>query len=186
MHSIIVMSVNSRVDFMKKQRQAEIDDKIDNLLLQTNLSFPESSIGNLLGKLGILCSTSADLPDNVSGVIFFKDGQPFIAANKNDPIKRRVFTLAHELGHFILHPIEKGEEYRLDKYSYLPNDPNSQKEAEANYFAATLLVPKCKLKWALRQAWEAGRPDDTVLIAQYFGVTESVIINRLKWLGYDV
>ena len=85
-------------------------------------------------------SGAAELPEGVCGVIFRRDGRPFIAANKKDTLKRRIFTVDHEVGHYILQPLADEEEYRLDKYRY--DDKNAEKGTEANYFAASLLVPK--------------------------------------------
>ncbi|MBR1479487.1 MAG: ImmA/IrrE family metallo-endopeptidase [Alphaproteobacteria bacterium] len=51
-----------------------------------------------------------------------------------------MFTVAHELGHYILQPLAEKEEYRLDEYRY--DDKNAGKETEANYFAASLLIPE--------------------------------------------
>lgn len=159
---------------LKKERQEEIDAVIDGVLLTTGLSFPGDSIGMLLGKLGILYSIEADLPENISGVVFERGGNICVAANKRDSLKRRIFTLAHELGHVILkHKIDEGgEKYRLDNYEYQDN----VEETEANYFAASLLVPEDKLRWALTQT------NDVSVIARYFGVSEIVIRNRRRWI----
>ena len=163
--------------YLSIERQREIDKKIDEILLGTGMSFPENSIGELLDKLGISYSTTAELSADVSGIIFFRNGEPFIAANSKDSLKRKLFTLAHELGHFLLHPLQEGERYRLDKY-YSVDDYNKE-ETEANYFAASLLVPSERLAWAMNQS------GDTSIIARYFGVNEAVIINRMRWLKYN-
>jgi Zn-dependent peptidase ImmA (M78 family) len=105
-------------------------------------------------------------------------GKPTIVVNANDSARRRTFSLAHEFGHYILHdPLKNGEKYRLDYYHY--SDDNRQEETEANYFAASLLVPKSRLIWTMRQT------DDTRMIANYFGVSEVVITNRQKWIGIE-
>jgi Zn-dependent peptidase ImmA (M78 family) len=160
---------------LEKKRQTEIDDIINELLLNVGVSFPEDSIGILLSKLGIQYSVAADLPERISGVVFTREGNICVAANKQDTLKRRIFTLAHELGHIILkHPMDpNGEKYRLDQYNYSSEDND---ETEANYFAASLLVPKDKLQWALSQT------RDISIVARYFGVSEIVIQNRKRWL----
>jgi Zn-dependent peptidase ImmA (M78 family) len=160
---------------LEKKRQTEIDDTIADLLLKTDVSFPEDSIGILLSKLGIQYSVSADLPERISGVVFTREGDICVAANKRDTLKRRIFTLAHELGHVILKHLHKnGQKYRLDQYNYSSEDND---ETEANYFAASLLVPQEKLIWAYQQT------RNIYIIASYFGVSEPVIINRIRWIN---
>jgi Zn-dependent peptidase ImmA (M78 family) len=67
-----------------------------------------------------------------------------IYVNSEDHVNRQNFTIAHELGHWILH-----REYFLQepsKYTILPRFQSPNKgdpfEQEANCFAANLLVPK--------------------------------------------
>ncbi len=83
--------------------------------------------------------------DTVAGFCDFAARKLYV--NENDPLNRQNFTIAHELGHWILH-----REYFLrhpDKYPVLPRfqDPISGNtfEIEANTFAANLLVPKMLL-----------------------------------------
>jgi len=161
--------------------EKRIDDIIDGILFP-DISFPENSIGELLKKLNIQYSIDSELPHNISGVIFIENNIPKIAVNKADHIRRRVFSLAHELGHYKLNHIKDcdrdGIKYRLDQYSYDSSNPQETKEeTEANYFAASLLVPKDRLIWALSQT------NDLEKISDYFGVSNPVIKNRMKWLG---
>jgi len=140
------------------------------------MSFPENSIGELLTKLNIPFAFDADFPRDISGIVYVEDGGVKIAVNKSDSRQRRVFSLAHELGHYKLGHIEQGAKYRISTYRY--DDSNETiEETEANYFAATLLVPRRRLVWALEQS----RSIKT--IADYFGVSVPVINNRINWLG---
>jgi len=69
--------------------------------------------------------------------------------NSNESKNRQKFTLAHELGHFLLHK----EQIRQnpDKYAIVPSIPGSIQtdaiEKEANFFAASLLVPDFLLSY---------------------------------------
>jgi Zn-dependent peptidase ImmA (M78 family) len=56
------------------------------------------------------------------------------------------------------------------------DDTKKQRELEANYFAACLLVPEHKL----RQLYNATK--DISLIANYFGVSRPVILLRINYL----
>jgi len=167
---------------MNNERIKEIDDIVCSMLLDMGMTFPENTMGELLSKLGIPYAFEAPLPEGVSGIVIYDDKskQYKIAVNKNDSRERRVFSLAHELGHYKLKHLDFNKaqndvKFRMSLYNY--DGPEKKQETEANYFAATLLVPEQKLRWALTQSI------DTRVIAKYFGVSEAVIINRMNWLG---
>lgn len=82
--------------------------------------------------------------ENVSG--FFDPEGNSIYVNKNERPKRQTFTIAHELGHKILHEDwAKSNDYKvlLRNTSIVEKDAYEQ---EANAFAANLLVPKKMLE----------------------------------------
>ena len=76
----------------------------------------------------------------VSGYYDFKDNSIYV--NKADDPRRQLFTIAHELGHHLLHD----EWARSSDYKVLWRDPTRRgrdtKEQEANAFAANLLMPR--------------------------------------------
>lgn len=64
--------------------------------------------------------------------------------------RRRRFSIAHELGHWVMHPeVEQGYLCTTEDLSDYYRSPA---EAEANWFAATLLMPKLKIANAYRKA----------------------------------
>lgn len=66
-----------------------------------------------------------------------------IAYNKNHHVHSQRFTVAHELGHFLLGHTRNGHDHYLDLFDEGSGDP---KEIEANQFAAELLIPATLLK----------------------------------------
>ena len=66
-----------------------------------------------------------------------------IAYNEASRPERRRFTIAHELGHFLL-PLhgERAQCAKADMGSVTGGDSNRAREAEANRFAAALLMPR--------------------------------------------
>ncbi|WP_336758553.1 XRE family transcriptional regulator [Aeromonas hydrophila] len=89
---------------------------------------PNGPVRNLvewLERAGIII-VECDMDDaGLSGVSYHIHGlPPLIFINKNQPMDRYRFTLAHELGHLVMHKI-----------------PNPNMEEEANMFAAELLMP---------------------------------------------
>ena len=79
--------------------------------------------------------------DRVSGLCDFQNRK--ILVNMADIFVRRRFTIAHELGHWILH--RRLYEENPEEYRFLPRfrhtDDQGPLEREANCFAAHLLVP---------------------------------------------
>jgi hypothetical protein len=66
------------------------------------------------------------------------DALAFVTAN--DMLPRRRFTAAHELGHAVLHADELGQ-YLADESIHEDGKAHSQREREADQFAAELLMP---------------------------------------------
>jgi len=160
-------------------RQKQIDSILDDVRLRTGKSYPENNLLEIARELGIKVY-EVDFSDhpNVRGVIQYYDEagkyEPAIFINKNQSATTKTFTLAHELGHYILH---KGKRrLRIDKFDYSQNTEESREETEANYFAASLLVPKEKLIRLIRLT------SDKQKIADYFGVSMPVIDTRARWI----
>lgn len=96
-------------------------------------------IKDVAGKFG-LTVVEFDFPNTLSGVL--KKERRVIGVNKNHPIVRQRFTIAHELGHFLLgHEIGIDEDMIDDDF-----DKPVDKEREANVFAANILIPRRLLK----------------------------------------
>jgi Zn-dependent peptidase ImmA (M78 family) len=82
--------------------------------------------------------------DDVSGVLIRDDNQTVIGVQKSQPKERQRFTVAHELGHLLLHagrPIRVDRSFRIN---WRRNDvlkSTDVEEIEANAFAARLLMP---------------------------------------------
>lgn len=108
----------------------------------------------------------------VSGFCDF--GRARLYVNADDMPERQSFTIAHELGHWMLH-----RDFFLahpEDYPVLPRftDPNRSdpKEKEANKFAACLLVPERLLKPV------KGAPISS--LASVFGVSRTMMEFRLQ------
>jgi Zn-dependent peptidase ImmA (M78 family) len=94
-----------------------------------------------------------DLASDISGILYRQPTRRVIVVNKKQSEVRRRFTIAHEVGHLILH---KGQEVHVDSgFRINLRDPRSAtaenvEEIEANAFAANLLMPSTWLKDCLR------------------------------------
>jgi hypothetical protein len=109
----------------------------------------------------------------VSGMLI--PGERRVFLNSNEPLERRRFTLAHELGHWICQCLEGKTAPRYCRASDVGLDPSAKAiEREANVFAAELLMPEAEV----REAFSLGSP-----LAVYFGVSDEAMSWRLYNLG---
>ena len=88
---------------------------------------------------------------NVSGLLLRRKGRTICLINAGDGENRKRFSIAHEIGHLVLHPFQ--EQYVDPKFSLAARDQKSTEgvdlfEIEANAFAAELLMPE---DWLRRQ-----------------------------------
>jgi len=162
-----------------------IEEKSLNILKDNNLLKLPVNVDNLAKKLGVGIEAS-DFNDEVSGLFVIKDDKPFIAYNLNQSKKRRRFTIAHELGHFILH--SKSKSLFIDKNnSVLYRNSESStgeylKEREANAFAAALLMP---IPLIAQEIKSLDGNDIVEKLASKFQVSTQAMSFRLSNLGYD-
>jgi hypothetical protein len=115
---------------------------------------------------------------DVAGFIRLSECKIYI--NAADAPRRQTFTIAHELGHWMLHRAlldAHPEMYRVLKRDK-PVASHSPLEQEANGFAGRLLVPRPLLDHYWRRA--AVRPGVSTL-ARIFSVSEDVIRFRLQF-----
>lgn len=155
------------------------------ILTELGLAAPPVKLEDVAAKLRVRIER-ADLGEDVSGVLVRRGDNAVIAVNWAHHPNRQRFTIAHELGHFLLHEggtyIDKGTFARFrDEQSGSGTD---QEEIDANTFAAALLMPT---EWVRREAHE--RPFDPAddadisALAAAFGVSGQAMSFRLSNLG---
>ena len=130
---------------------------------------PIDKIVSLLEKNGVIVMfLNVDDMEKFDGLTMFTMNQaPVIWINRNIPNDRKRFSLAHELGHLVMHlrsdNLEKSEE---------------QKELEANEFAGEFLMPKSQCKVDLFKL----KYKDLGMKKYYWKVSKAAIIYRAKEL----
>jgi Zn-dependent peptidase ImmA (M78 family) len=159
-------------------RQKEIDAVITRSI---PLRYPDYDLYQICETLGIRFF-DADLDglqrEDVSGVISETEaGEVYVFLNQKMTPSRKTFTLAHELGHYFLGHVDKNHKFRVDKY-YYDSSQEAHQESEANYFAASLLMPEREFKRMMDLFGEYNYED----LARYFGVSVSAVKNRVEWL----
>lgn len=94
--------------------------------------------------------------------------------------ERDKFTIAHELGHYILHYLPNADprddaKFQIDRYG------DNATETEANLFAYAFLMPKKEFFEKFKEA-----QGDLTFVASEFGVSEVAARGRAKMLGLYV
>ncbi len=86
------------------------------------------------------------LTTNQSGRIISINQTFYVIVNDKESIQRIRFTIAHELGHYLLGHLSRPENIHILNRDITPIKP--AQETEADMFAARLLAPACVL-WGL-------------------------------------
>jgi len=124
----------------------------------------------------------AYLTDEISGMLERNETDAFVVTiNSSHVPTRQRFTLAHEIGHYILHRSLVGDglddnmAYRsTDIGKYHNTSIGPREETEANRFAAELLMPMS----LVNREWQSG--DYTLKqMATRYGVSEAAMKIRL-------
>lgn len=83
---------------------------------------------------------------DLDGILYFIKNKPYINLNQNITNQnRKMFTLAHELGHFSI-PSHRRSKFECNTDFLNPFNKNPLIEVEANQFASELLLPERLLK----------------------------------------
>ncbi len=110
--------------------------------------------------------------DTVAGFCDFKQAKLFV--NRKDKADRQSFTIAHELGHWLLHRdlfISHPERYPM-LLRVADTNKTDPLEREANHFAANLLVPEHLL--------EPIKNAPITMLAKAFGVSPTMMGFRVR------
>lgn len=159
----------------------ELQLKIEEILSKYGLFSPI----HLSEHLGIKVKFIKDQDQSFAGAIKKFDEGVIIFVNENHGEKRKLFTIAHELGHFFLHSDDLNNgiiSYRDSELYSKYDDKGRRKEEEANHFAAELLMPKdVFIAYYAKNTNLA--PDKLVKkMSDFFGVSESAVRIRLNYL----
>lgn len=123
------------------------------------------------------------LEGGAAGYLLRDDGRALIVVNKRDSRARKRFTIAHELGHLLMHrgrPLLVDGDVRISERT-ASDFASTPEEREANQFAAALLMPE---ELVLRE-WEKVHPTPAAVaeLAQRCEVSLSAMQFRLTNLG---
>lgn len=144
-------------------------DKVRAILNKLNIDSAPIPLEKVAELFSIPVVQYPYFPEGVSGTIINEHDLKVIGVNDNHAQVRQRFTIAHELGHYLMaHDDTKFIDDTFDK-------PN-QKEQEANKFAAELLMPYDFLKKDL----EKGNIKIKELAQKYLVSEQSMSIRLLE------
>lgn len=146
----------------------DYSDSIENIAKNVRKSWhiPRGPIKNLvevMERAGIII-IDCDMDDTgLSGVSYKIPGlPPLVFVNQNQPVDRYRFTLAHELGHLVMH-----------------RSPSHTMEEEANTFASELLMPASDITQEIRNL----SIEKAAHLKPYWRVSMAALFYRAKTLG---
>jgi Zn-dependent peptidase ImmA (M78 family) len=153
-------------DYRRAEREAIL------LLNESGIVEPPVNPVEIAKSVGVLVQfvSFSGQSEGVSGL--YDAARDTILVNQSEAGVRQTFTVAHELGHRVLHR----EWAHSEAYKVLWRDPRKQSndrwEKEANQFAANLLMP--------RQMVDRYRNMPLPVVAKIFAVSELVAGYRLQ------
>lgn len=118
----------------------------------------------------------------ISGMLYRDRGTAVIGVNSRHAPTRQRFTVAHEIGHLLIH---KGQPLFIDRFVRVNwrNGESSPEEVQANAFAAGLLMPRALVREAVGHALSRRRdvtPQEIVgTLARRFEVSAAAMQYRL-------
>ncbi len=120
------------------------------------------------------------------GFTLKRDQDIIIFTNSTSRLSREIFTLAHEIGHAKLHMDE--DQSFIDDSITIADRSTDEKEREANYFAACLLMPEDEIDRFFDLELSDFEKDDLsaidiAKIMSEFNVSFEMALNRLESLG---
>jgi Zn-dependent peptidase ImmA (M78 family) len=173
---------------MNKQKLEQIEKRADEILRETNAWQIPVPIDHVARRLS-LTTEAGILGEDISGALVVEKGRGAIGYNSTHARVRQRFTIAHEIGHYVLH-IKNPLQSRLfvDGYVAFRNDEssvgNDWQEVEANAFGAALLMPANLVREEIKQRkLDLDDEDDLNTLAKQFHVSPAAMSYRLINLG---
>jgi Zn-dependent peptidase ImmA (M78 family)/DNA-binding XRE family transcriptional regulator len=129
---------------------------------------PIPVLTDMLEERGIKVFQSQAINDRFDGMAATVDGIPVVVVGRGWPGDRQRFTLAHELGHLVLHG-------RLA--------PGVEEEAAANRFAGAFLAPEDEVRKELGEKRVWLEPRELEVLKKAYGLSMQGWMHRAKDLG---
>lgn len=147
-------------------------------------------IEKIAKNFGIVVNKETNPGNDFSGFLYRGGKTPIIGVNSEQASSRQRFTIAHELGHFLLHNKSMTVDHDTGMVfrNTLSEMGTDRDEVEANHFAASLLMPQLLIdKYLLKnrhKILEQKMNEEIFLtkMAEDFGVSQQALVIRLTRL----
>lgn len=171
-------------------RLTRIRREVKELLERFDITEPPVPVHKIARGCGArIVRVSGEDNEDISGFLY-PGTRPVIGVNKDQASVRQRFTIAHELGHLLLHEHEQvhvDREFRVRLRSGVSSQGIDKDEMEANRFAAELLMPIESLRQDIEEREFTFTDDDALwLLAKRYGVSAQAMAFRLNALGVPV
>lgn len=168
----------------------EAETPASKLIEKFGLTKPPINVEGIAVSLGLEVIPYA-FDDDISGALIIQKSKSVIGYNPQHSRKRKRFTIAHELAHYLLHNTES-ESLFIDKdfiakyrsaTNYTPRE--LKQERQANAFAAELLMPRKILLASLKEDEYKDLPEPELIdeLAKLFDVSVPAMTIRLSNLN---
>jgi Zn-dependent peptidase ImmA (M78 family) len=157
------------------------------LLEETKTSQPPVPVEKIAATQGAQLTYTA-FDGDVSGVLYRESNRVLIGVNSTHAPTRQRFTIAHEIGHLLMHEGRPVVVDRLVRVNInLRDGTSSREENEANAFAAELLMPRNLIASEIERFLQRARrvvPQELVdELSSTFRVSAEAMSYRLENLG---
>jgi Zn-dependent peptidase ImmA (M78 family) len=170
--------------------QEQVARYAQKILEEHGIEEPPIPVEELARLVGAEVQRRPNGPD-ISGLLYRDDSNPdvvVIGVNLDEAPVRQRFTIAHELGHLLMHP---GRQLWVDRsvrvnLREVGEHGRGGEEREANWFAADLLMPEHMVRTtAARLAQRRQVTEDSLVLAlaDTFQVSRQAMGYRLLNLG---
>lgn len=145
---------------------------------------PVRKVARSQGARIVLDALEADL----SGFLFRDRNEAVIGVNTHQARVRQNFTIAHELGHLLLH--DRHEQLHVDRKfsvrlrSVVSSQGIDEAEMEANYFAAELLMPAHFIEADVQSLMDDNADLAIQKLSEKYNVSREAMSIRLSALNY--
>lgn len=126
------------------------------------------------------------LDDEISGMLIIQNHKGVIVYKEGESKVRQRFTIAHELGHYILHKNQRSLFWDKDFKVMLRSQVNPEQaelqvmEQEANAFAAAILMPEHLLKREIENNhFDLADENSLIALAKLFKVSTMAMTYRV-------
>lgn len=164
--------------YLNELRIAECRMAARNLLQRFHIETPDAiDLETIAWYLGHLRVKSGGLSGAEGRLVATAENGGVIRTSESNNLGRRRFTIAHEIGHFVLH-----QQQTIDRTTFRKDFTvwtEASEESEANYFAAELLMPQ-----SMFQEMCAGVPSIQLLETLASAFNTSLIATAFQYWEY--